>query len=196
MSTKDRILDAAVRCFAAGGFAATTTRQLAAEAGVNIATLAYHFGGKEKLYKACIRRQFDNLLSVEAPLAFLQGSAAERIELIVRLVYRFSREKKDQVRLMLRHFVEHGMLPDEVRGGWNHELLARAENLWQVLGLPPDPRWKLKLLTLNHLVTRYAVTEPPDLEAFVDSDDPHYEIENLLVELSQSLLLGTAVAVG
>lgn len=50
--TRKGILEAARRVFAASGFAGATTRQVAAEAGVNVATLHYHFGSKEGLYDA------------------------------------------------------------------------------------------------------------------------------------------------
>ncbi|HSB63354.1 MAG TPA: TetR/AcrR family transcriptional regulator [Thermoanaerobaculia bacterium] len=54
VQTRRAILDAAEECFAASGFAGATTRQVAGLAGVNVATLHYHFGGKEKLYRAVL----------------------------------------------------------------------------------------------------------------------------------------------
>ena len=42
--TRERCLDSAEGLFAAGGFAGTGLRDIAARAGVTIATLAYHFG--------------------------------------------------------------------------------------------------------------------------------------------------------
>ncbi len=49
-----RILDAATRLFAERGYAGTTTRALAAAAGVNIATVHYHVGGKFSLFSAVL----------------------------------------------------------------------------------------------------------------------------------------------
>ncbi|MCK5941317.1 MAG: TetR family transcriptional regulator [Planctomycetes bacterium] len=54
--TKDTILDAAETLFAEQGFAATSLRQLTARAGVNLAAVNYHFGSKEELVKAVLRR--------------------------------------------------------------------------------------------------------------------------------------------
>lgn len=48
--TRGRCLQAAEELFASGGFAGTGLRDIAARAGVSIATLIYHFGSKEKLY--------------------------------------------------------------------------------------------------------------------------------------------------
>ena len=52
--TRRNILAAAEECFAADGFAGATTREVAARAGVNVATLHYHFGSKEGLYRAAL----------------------------------------------------------------------------------------------------------------------------------------------
>lgn len=50
-----RLLDAGLGVFARGGYRAATTREIAAEAGVNLPAIAYYFGGKEGLYLACAR---------------------------------------------------------------------------------------------------------------------------------------------
>jgi AcrR family transcriptional regulator len=47
--TKQKILDAAERLIAEQGYAATSLRQIIAEAGVNLASVHYHFGSKEEL---------------------------------------------------------------------------------------------------------------------------------------------------
>lgn len=53
--TKKRIFDAASTAFADNGFKATTTRDIADRADVNIASLHYHFGSKEDLYAFVIK---------------------------------------------------------------------------------------------------------------------------------------------
>lgn len=55
--TKDRILDTAERLFADQGFAATSLRQITAEAQVNLAAVNYHFKSKEALLSAVIERR-------------------------------------------------------------------------------------------------------------------------------------------
>lgn len=57
MTTKDRLLDAAERLFAHGGFEATSLRAITAEAGVNLAAVNYHFQSKEALVHAVIGRR-------------------------------------------------------------------------------------------------------------------------------------------
>lgn len=55
-NTWDRILDSAESLFARQGYNGTTTRQIAAKAGISIQTLHYHCGGKKNLYSAVLER--------------------------------------------------------------------------------------------------------------------------------------------
>lgn len=55
--TKTTILDAAETLFAEYGYDATSLRDLTQEAGVNLAAVNYHFGGKEQLATAVLARR-------------------------------------------------------------------------------------------------------------------------------------------
>ena len=55
--TKERILNVAERLFADRGFPATSLRDLTSEAGVNIASVNYHFGSKDALLAAVLERR-------------------------------------------------------------------------------------------------------------------------------------------
>lgn len=57
MTTKERILDAAERLFARDGFEATSLRAITTEAGVNLASVNYHFQSKDALVQAVIGRR-------------------------------------------------------------------------------------------------------------------------------------------
>ena len=57
-TTKERILDAAESLFANSGFQATSMRDITGEAGVNLASINYHFGSKEALLTALVERHF------------------------------------------------------------------------------------------------------------------------------------------
>jgi AcrR family transcriptional regulator len=48
-ATKGRLVEATVACLRRQGLAATTSRHIAAEAGVNLAAITYHFGSKDAL---------------------------------------------------------------------------------------------------------------------------------------------------
>ena len=51
--TRSALLHAALKLFGENGFDGTSTRDIAAAAKANIGSIAYHFGGKEGLRKAC-----------------------------------------------------------------------------------------------------------------------------------------------
>ncbi|MEC9343221.1 MAG: CerR family C-terminal domain-containing protein [Pseudomonadota bacterium] len=52
-ATRLALVEAALDRFGAKGYDAASTREIAAAAGANIASIAYHFGGKEGLRRAC-----------------------------------------------------------------------------------------------------------------------------------------------
>jgi len=54
--TKERILSAAERLFGARGLSGTSLRSITAAAGVNVAAVHYHFGGRERLARAVFAR--------------------------------------------------------------------------------------------------------------------------------------------
>ena len=73
--TKDKILDTAERLIGERGYAATSLRQIIAEAGVNLAAVHYHFGSKEDLLDAVVARKVTPVN--EARLNHLERAEAE-----------------------------------------------------------------------------------------------------------------------
>lgn len=64
VSTEEKIKRAALKLFTRKGYAATRTRDISAEAGINIALLNYYYGSKQKLFE---------LVMTELLAAFFQG---------------------------------------------------------------------------------------------------------------------------
>jgi len=60
-ATRRRILKAAGELFAQRGFLATTMREIAQRARVNLAAAHYHFGSKRDLYLEVVRGEFEKL---------------------------------------------------------------------------------------------------------------------------------------
>jgi AcrR family transcriptional regulator len=58
---RDRILDAAEALFAERGYDGVTLRQIASEAGVDVALASYHFGKKLDLFNAVFERRAEAL---------------------------------------------------------------------------------------------------------------------------------------
>jgi AcrR family transcriptional regulator len=95
--TRREILKAAEESFAAAGFTGATTREVAARAGVNVATLHYHFGNKEGLYRAVI----DRAVAGEIPVPDSPGPPAERLGRAVGALFDFAAERPALPRLSL-----------------------------------------------------------------------------------------------
>lgn len=66
LTTEEKIKQAALKLFTRKGFAATRTRDISEEAGINLALLNYYFRSKEKLFE---------LLMVEILQNFFRGMA-------------------------------------------------------------------------------------------------------------------------
>jgi AcrR family transcriptional regulator len=183
--TRAQILSTAPAVFAESGFAGTSTRQLAAAAGCNIATLAYHFGGKQGLYEAVIDHVYGALL--DAPLPDLDAlSRRERPRAFMASVYTTACAHKDGIRLLLRHVISEGGLPPEVNRRWRPRLMARVQEILDTLGIgEANP---LALLSLNHLIARYAISDPRDIAPFSLGRDPQEAVIDHLTALARAQL--------
>lgn len=58
-TTRSILIEAAGKLFARSGFGAVRARQVAAEAGVALGSIPYHFGSMEALYRAALLRACD-----------------------------------------------------------------------------------------------------------------------------------------
>jgi AcrR family transcriptional regulator len=65
--TRARIVTTALRVFGEEGFNKASTRQIAADAGVNPPALQYYFGSKEGLHRACAQFIIDRVMVIVAP---------------------------------------------------------------------------------------------------------------------------------
>lgn len=82
---RERLLDAAITCFARQGIAATPLRAIAGEAGVNPALLHYYFGDKAQLQRAVVEeRLMPAFIAVREPLRLAGDDIAGMIAAFVR----------------------------------------------------------------------------------------------------------------
>jgi AcrR family transcriptional regulator len=68
-ATQRALVRAARRRFATEGYRATTVRQIASDAGVNVALISRYFSSKEGLFEACMVRTSDELDTQSSPNA-------------------------------------------------------------------------------------------------------------------------------
>jgi len=141
-STQQLLLDAARRRFAADGYAATTVRDIADEAGVNVALINRYFTSKEGLFKACLTGAADELgrtVAANVTLDQVPGTIARQLagphtgkhpSLLVLLLRSSGDARADQIRLgVLRSFAERlaetaGLRPGDPD---DERLLLRAQ---------------------------------------------------------------------
>jgi TetR/AcrR family transcriptional regulator len=77
--TRQRILDAALREFAANGLAGARTEAIATAAGVNKALIYYYFDSKEKLYVAALEMIANRVRDISMAVFLREGSPGERV---------------------------------------------------------------------------------------------------------------------
>ncbi|HBS49614.1 MAG TPA: TetR/AcrR family transcriptional regulator [Rhodobacteraceae bacterium] len=119
LETRARILDAAERVFAQRGFEGASLRDIAAEAGVQVALVSHHGGHKEALFARIIQRRAEPLASLR-----LEALAARRAQGPL------------DARAVLRCFVEPYIARAETGGP---QWLAYARLVAMVSA---EPRWR------------------------------------------------------
>ena len=100
VDTPERILDAALVEFGGRGYEATSLDALAASLGVRKQTILYWFPSKEAVLQAVIERSAGEL--AEAMQAALEGAGEgfERIEAVVRSVFRLAARRPELLGLL------------------------------------------------------------------------------------------------
>jgi len=83
-STEEKIKEAARKVFMEKGFAATRTRDIAEESGINLALLNYYFRSKEKLFHEVMSEKIQQFFGVLFPIINNASTKLEtKIDLIV-----------------------------------------------------------------------------------------------------------------
>jgi AcrR family transcriptional regulator len=72
---RERLLEAAITCLQEKGYARTTSRDLVAVSGTNLASIGYHFGSKERLLNIAVAEAFQRWLKPLVALAAEPGPA-------------------------------------------------------------------------------------------------------------------------
>lgn len=141
MSTKDtrsRILEAAGATFAEHGFQRATIREICQRADVNLASVNYHFGDKQRLYRQVLRYAHDFAVNQRPFPAWPPGTAAEQ-------------KLRDFVHITLDRMLSVDHLP------WHHRLMQREmlQSSGAMLELVEDyfrPNFQTLLAILDELL--------------------------------------------
>ena len=143
ISTKDSILDSAVKIFAQKGFELASVDDIAKQAGLAKGTLYYHFESKDELLFALIERGIDKFtgilrsnldagttprhkleIAIETQLAFFY-EYEDFCRILLTEVWRFEIKWKKHIEqiqekylILIKNIIEEGMLS----GDFNNEL--------------------------------------------------------------------------
>ncbi|MFC0182456.1 DNA-binding transcriptional regulator, AcrR family [Pseudarcicella hirudinis] len=132
LSTEQKIMEAARKVFTQKGYSGTRTRDIAEEAGINLALLNYYFRSKEKLFQQVMIEKIQQFFSVIAPI-FMDASsdletkveriASNYIDMLSEnpdlpiFVLSEIRNNKDQIftRLNVGKLVQHSSLVQQLK---------------------------------------------------------------------------------
>lgn len=113
-ATRDALLNAATRLFAARGFAAVTVAEVAREAAVNKALINYHFGGKLQLYRSIVREMLAEVVARVEPLRRDARAPDEVLREFIAIVGDMAISKRPHFpKMMLREVIAGGPHLDE-----------------------------------------------------------------------------------
>lgn len=86
LSTETKIKEVARKIFTQKGYAATRTRDIAQEAGINLALLNYYFRSKEKLFEMVITEELQRFFGVVYGIAVNEGmDLDQKLETLIDL---------------------------------------------------------------------------------------------------------------
>jgi AcrR family transcriptional regulator len=201
-ATRRRILDTARHLFSSQGNAETSMRQIAKGAGVSLATVHHYFGSKAELFQSAIDAMYVELATLRDELAPVILGGADDLEgalrETIRRTYAFVCKHRDEVRLLMRTVIGTGKSDSERREAFLLPLLDQgAAILHQLTGAPLET-CRMTLLSLNHLVIRYALTDEEELVEVVgvprrgklatQVDAANGRVETHLVDVARSQL--------
>src|SRR5205085_5177002 len=111
---RQQILSAAVRVFADQGYEASRVGDIAKEAGVAYGLVYHYFGSKDAVLEAVFHEQWGRLLAAVALAEETGETAAEQLQLVVKIVLRAWRDDPDLVRLLVREITRNPHIQDEL----------------------------------------------------------------------------------
>lgn len=199
--TKRRILGTASALFSTQGAGETSMRQIAKGAEVSLATVHHYFGSKAELVQTATEAMYEELALLRdelAPIIEQADDLGRALREAIHRTYAFVCEHRDEVRLLMRTVIGSGTSPADKREAFLLPLLEQGAAVLSQLTGVSAARARMTLLSLNHLVVRYALTDPDELAEVTGVEAPgrraaraeaaHQRVEDHLVDLAGRLL--------
>ncbi|MEV6962827.1 TetR/AcrR family transcriptional regulator [Streptomyces sp. NPDC051207] len=100
--TPETLLSVAVRVFNERGYDGTSMEHLSRAAGISKSSIYHHVSGKEELLRRAVSRALDGLFGILDEEPAREGSAADRLEYVVRRMVEVLLRELPYVTLLLR----------------------------------------------------------------------------------------------
>lgn len=163
--SKQRILETARALFRQHGYAGTTVRAIAAEAGVDPAMVFYFFGTKQGLFAATIEMAPNVPPAIEA--IFTGGLAGIGERIVRTLVDNLDKSDRTPLVLLTRSAPTHDQSEALLREFIDREITGRLAGMLD----PPDAAFRAAMVNVQILglaVARYIIKIEPIASASVD----------------------------
>ncbi|MBV6306247.1 TetR family transcriptional regulator [Candidimonas humi] len=179
MDTKQKIIQTALTLFARHGFNGTTLKDITASAGVNVAAIHYHIGGKEELIRAV-------LASVVEPVNRMRREALQKlnagpgptlrcvVEALVAPPIRHSLDATGDSRLLVRLLMQARTLPSQTSNAAIFRLYDELALEFVEAFLKASPG-----LGREEAFWRYAFTIGSMMYIITDSDKHYHRLNRL-----------------
>ena len=129
-STRERILDAALRAFGSEGFAATSLDALATELGIRKQTVLYYFPSKQAIFEAVVDHAASDLVKVFEEQAARGIGGLDQVEAIVKRVFRLA-VRRPQLLGLIREVTRPGSLSIDRLSAHTAPIFDRARDFLQ-----------------------------------------------------------------
>ena len=183
-SVKARILEAARRLFGEYGYHGATTRMIAADVGIDISTLYYHWGEKDDLYEIVLMdlyQEIHELLKSVEKVAHGK-SVSERLRIAIDIVCDYLFAHPDAANLVLVHTFSKQRRPSSASTDGEQDIKVHeyVANIAFSMGLSQDkinisPKAKARVLAVWNSVLNFISGEEffrpilgVDHEAYID----------------------------
>ena len=143
-ATRAQIIETAGALIATQGFAHTTSKSIAEKAGVDLATINYHFGGRDGLYKILLAEGHRYFIDITELAALAESDIEPRQKLagfLEQIIKKLMKEQGWQAQLFLR------------------ELLAPSKGSVEILQTVITPK-TLYMQKIIHQITKIPQDDP------------------------------------
>ncbi len=102
--TRQKLLDAALEAFSENGYKGTSTRDIAARAGVHHPLITYHFSNKDRLWRSAVKYVFSDFVGElqSAQQAFADECPKARFAAMIRIYVRHAARRPALHKIVLQ----------------------------------------------------------------------------------------------